>query len=225
VSAYLVLVVATRAWLELTLGKMRIFVQALILVGLGIGLAGIAFFLFTGANDKLISYSDLLATCSTSVLVMVVAVPKLARKFLATPNTRVLFVGTLVFGVEAIFSNLLRVLGLVSPIWNSSIWDSLDSLGFAVLLFSFGYVALQMVFEGERRLLSIEKELAIAREIQNSILPGGCPEMKNLRITAAYRPMTAVAGDFYEFIPIDPYRVGVLVADVSGHGVPAGRTT
>jgi sigma-B regulation protein RsbU (phosphoserine phosphatase) len=33
--------------------------------------------------------------------------------------------------------------------------------------------------------------------------------------------MTAVAGDFYEFIPVDQRRVGILVADVSGHGVPA----
>jgi sigma-B regulation protein RsbU (phosphoserine phosphatase) len=33
--------------------------------------------------------------------------------------------------------------------------------------------------------------------------------------------MTAVAGDFYEFIPLDRKRIGVLVADVSGHGVPA----
>jgi serine phosphatase RsbU (regulator of sigma subunit) len=33
--------------------------------------------------------------------------------------------------------------------------------------------------------------------------------------------MTAVAGDFYEFIPVDQHRVGVLVADVSGHGIPA----
>ena len=33
--------------------------------------------------------------------------------------------------------------------------------------------------------------------------------------------MTAVAGDFCDFIPVDQHRVGVLVADVSGHGVPA----
>jgi sigma-B regulation protein RsbU (phosphoserine phosphatase) len=33
--------------------------------------------------------------------------------------------------------------------------------------------------------------------------------------------MTAVAGDFYEFLPVDPHRAGFLVADVSGHGVPA----
>jgi sigma-B regulation protein RsbU (phosphoserine phosphatase) len=100
----------------------------------------------------------------------------------------------------------------------SGIWAS---LGFAVLLFSLGYFAPQIIYANERRLLSIENELAIAREIQTSILPSSNPELKNLRITAAYRPMTAVAGDFYEFIPVDQHRLGVLVADVCGHGVPA----
>jgi len=72
-----------------------------------------------------------------------------------------------------------------------------------------------------RRLLSIEKELEIAREIQLSILPSCAPELKNLRINPTYLPMTAVAGDYYEFIFVDQNRVGFLVADVSGHGVPA----
>jgi len=80
---------------------------------------------------------------------------------------------------------------------------------------------LQLVFANERRLLSVENELAIAREIQNSILPSGVPEINDLSFSAAYRPMTAVAGDFYEFIPVDQKRLGILVADVSGHGVPA----
>jgi len=70
-------------------------------------------------------------------------------------------------------------------------------------------------------LLSVENELAIAREIQTSILPSDVPEINNLSFTAAYRPMTAVAGDFYDFIPVDQKRVGFLVADVTGHGVPA----
>ena len=78
-----------------------------------------------------------------------------------------------------------------------------------------------MVFAKERRLLSVEKELAIAREIQTSILPGCVPEIDHLCISAAYRPMTEVAGDFYDFIRVDHKRLGILVADVSGHGVPA----
>ncbi len=223
VIGYLILVVATRAWLELTRGKMRIFTKAVIFLALAIALAGIGFFLFTGSNDKLIPTNNALAVCSTSVLLTVVAVPKLARRFLATPHSKVLLVGTLVFAVEAIFRNLSGTLRYEFPAlwnspWNSRIWDS---LGFAALLFSFGYLALQMVLANERRLQLIENELAIAREIQNSILPRNVPALKNLRIAATYCPMTAVAGDFYDFIPVDQHRVGVLVADVSGHGVPA----
>jgi sigma-B regulation protein RsbU (phosphoserine phosphatase) len=216
VLMYLILVVALLAFLDLTTGTVRLFIQAMISMGLAIGLAGIGFFIFAGLKYKLILYNNLVATCSLLVLTTVVAVPRLSRKFLVLPSqtNRVLAVGTLVFSMEALFVNLSRPLGYQTP-------HVLDSLGFAVLLCSFAYVALQMVFASERRLLSIENELAIAREIQTSILPSSSPELKNLRITAAYRPMTAVAGDFYEFIPLDENRVGILVADVSGHGVPA----
>jgi phosphoserine phosphatase RsbU/P len=96
-----------------------------------------------------------------------------------------------------------------------------DSLGIAVPLFALGYVALKIVFTNERRLLSIETELETARQIQSSILPARVPELENLRIAASYNPMTAVAGDFYQFIRSDNNHLGILVADVSGHGIPA----
>ena len=57
--------------------------------------------------------------------------------------------------------------------------------------------------------------------MQFSILPTTIPEVENVRIAVAYQPMTAVAGDFYELIPVDRNQVGFLVADVTGHGVPA----
>jgi phosphoserine phosphatase RsbU/P len=214
IPGYLIVVVAIRAWLELSTGKLRFFLQSILIVGLAIASARIVFFLLTGDSDKLAPYNNLLAACTLSVLLAVVAVPRLAYRFLVLPDRRVLLVGTLVFAVEALYSNVSGSLGHHT----STIWDSWC---FAVFLFSFGYVALQMIFASERRLLSIENELEIAREIQTSILPSGSPELKDLRITAAYRPMTAVAGDFYEFIPLDENRVGVLVADASGHGVPA----
>jgi phosphoserine phosphatase RsbU/P len=211
----LMLVVATRAWLELSRGKLRPILQALIYAGLVVGLSAIGLFVFTGSSGKWMPLmNSLLATCSLCLLTAVIAVPRLAHKLLITPDSGVLLAGTLVFGLEALFTNVLRLFGYQF----SAPWDS---LGFAALLFSFGYVALQMVFASERRLLAIENELAIAREIQTSILPRSNPEIRNLRITAAYHPMTAVAGDFYDFIPVDQHRVGVLIADVSGHGVPA----
>ena len=72
-----------------------------------------------------------------------------------------------------------------------------------------------------QQLFAIQKELETARLIQQSILPESVPQIEGLEITARYVPMTAVAGDFYDFIVLDNKRVGILVADVSGHGMPA----
>jgi len=73
----------------------------------------------------------------------------------------------------------------------------------------------------ESQLQTIQSEMATARQIQLSILPREIPAIKGLEIAARYIPMTAVAGDFYDFIQIDEKRIGILVADVSGHGMPA----
>jgi len=72
-----------------------------------------------------------------------------------------------------------------------------------------------------QQLTAIQKELETARQIQQSILPETLPQIAGLDIAARYVPMTAVAGDFYDFIPLDDKRLGILVADVSGHGMPA----
>jgi hypothetical protein len=61
VAEYLTLVVGSRAFIELTIGKMRLFLRAVISVALAIALAGIGFFIFTGSNDKLMLYNNLLA--------------------------------------------------------------------------------------------------------------------------------------------------------------------
>ncbi len=71
------------------------------------------------------------------------------------------------------------------------------------------------------QLKAIRRELETARHIQLSILPRDIPAIAGLDIAARYIPMTAVAGDFYDFLVIDEKRIGILVADVSGHGMPA----
>jgi serine phosphatase RsbU (regulator of sigma subunit) len=72
-----------------------------------------------------------------------------------------------------------------------------------------------------QQLLAIQKELELARKIQFSILPKDVPRIAGLDIAVRYVPMTSVAGDFYDFLRVDEKRFGALVADVSGHGVPA----
>jgi sigma-B regulation protein RsbU (phosphoserine phosphatase) len=71
------------------------------------------------------------------------------------------------------------------------------------------------------QLLTMQHEMETARQIQLSILPREIPSLQGLDIAARYIPMTSVAGDFYDFIVIDEKRLGILVADVSGHGMPA----
>lgn len=72
-----------------------------------------------------------------------------------------------------------------------------------------------------RQLKTLNDELEMAREIQLSILPSDTPKIKGLTIAARYIPMSAVAGDFYDFISVDDRHLGILIADVSGHGLPA----
>jgi sigma-B regulation protein RsbU (phosphoserine phosphatase) len=72
-----------------------------------------------------------------------------------------------------------------------------------------------------RQLSGLNDELEMARQIQMSILPHEAPKVGGLEIATRYIPMTSVAGDFYDFIPVDEKHVGILVADVSGHGLPS----
>lgn len=71
------------------------------------------------------------------------------------------------------------------------------------------------------QLLALNNELEMARQIQLSILPHSIPQLPDLSIAARFLPMTSVAGDFYDFIQIDDKHIGVLIADVSGHGLPS----
>jgi serine phosphatase RsbU (regulator of sigma subunit) len=69
--------------------------------------------------------------------------------------------------------------------------------------------------------MSLTDELRAAAKIQDSILPRTLPSMENLEFAVRYAPMTAVAGDLYDFTALRPGSIGILVADVTGHGVPA----
>jgi sigma-B regulation protein RsbU (phosphoserine phosphatase) len=193
---------------------LRLILQALALAGAAVGVAGIGWFVMTGSPHAFLPYNTVVAVGGLLVLVTVVLVKPLSDRFLILVDHRVLAVGTLVFAIEALYANLARPLHY----WHV---PALDSLGFAALLVAFASVAATLIFGNERRLLSIESELETARRIQASILPAGVPDVARARLAATYRPMTAVAGDYYDFCVQDAHHVGILVADVTGHGVPA----
>ncbi len=67
----------------------------------------------------------------------------------------------------------------------------------------------------------LERELEVARDIQSSILPHNLPRRSGFNFGALMVPMSAVGGDFYDFIPLGRDRLGIAIGDVSDHGVPA----
>ena len=67
----------------------------------------------------------------------------------------------------------------------------------------------------------LEEELRIARQIQMSLLPRGQLDMPGLSVTALCVPAREVGGDYYDFFPLGPGRLGVLIADVAGKGTSA----
>ena len=74
------------------------------------------------------------------------------------------------------------------------------------------------------RLLALQKELDVAREIQESIVPREFPpfpERTDFAVFASMVPAREVGGDFFDFFLIDEDRVGFAIGDVSGKGVPA----
>ncbi len=120
--------------------------------------------------------------------------------------------GLLVFVAFALWQNIAGMLLLSSRV---------EPFGFVAFLSSLGYVAARRALQRDQELNQIQKELEVARRIQLSILPAEFPNSTHFRVAARYVPMTSVAGDFYDYIVADDHQAGLLIADVSGHGVPA----
>src|SRR5579863_8939827 len=70
----------------------------------------------------------------------------------------------------------------------------------------------------ERRL---ERDLALARELQMRLLPQTLPKLAHLNLAAKFIPARTIGGDLYDFIPYSLSRLGIVIGDVSGKGAPA----
>jgi serine phosphatase RsbU (regulator of sigma subunit)/predicted ester cyclase len=75
----------------------------------------------------------------------------------------------------------------------------------------------QEIRERER----VEQDLRVARSIQQASLPKEVPELEGWEISPQYRPAREVGGDFYDFLELPKGRLGILVGDATGKGVPA----
>jgi serine phosphatase RsbU (regulator of sigma subunit) len=72
---------------------------------------------------------------------------------------------------------------------------------------------------------ALELDLEQARAFQRMLLPKAFPRLRGLRGDVCYVPSGRLSGDFYDFYDLGPAQLGVLIADVSGHGVSAALYT
>ncbi|MGD1210767.1 MAG: SpoIIE family protein phosphatase [Candidatus Acidiferrales bacterium] len=75
------------------------------------------------------------------------------------------------------------------------------------------------LIEEQRQKQRLENEVSIAREVQQQLFPSSLPSLPGLELAAICRPARVVSGDYYDFIPLGPSRVGIALADISGKGI------
>jgi len=73
--------------------------------------------------------------------------------------------------------------------------------------------------QAERELRKSREEFAAAREIQQRLFPKKAPEIPGFDIAGVSHPAEATGGDYFDYLPINEDRLGIVVADVSGHGL------
>ncbi len=73
--------------------------------------------------------------------------------------------------------------------------------------------------------MAVEKELNMAKSVQNSIMPTLFPISDKFAVSGKYKPMYNLGGDYYDVFQIDNDRLGAVIADVSGHGLAAALIT
>ena len=97
---------------------------------------------------------------------------------------------------------------------------SRDEIGLLAMAFNDMTKSLQAARELEREAERVQGELNTTREIQAHLLPSKIPQLPGFDIYQAYSSAKEVGGDYFDYIPVDRENLGIVVADVSGKGLP-----
>lgn len=150
-----------------------------------------------------------------SILVISGSVSAVALSFRQPINERhgqIFRLGLLIFVGFVLWTNVADLFGYRTKV---------ELYGFAAFLCCLGYITAEKALDREEQLSAVKQELDIAHRIQLTILPKEPPRVGSVAIAARYLPMTSVAGDFYEYLHTEQSGLGLLIADASGHGIPA----
>ncbi len=185
------------------------FIRGVVAANVLVAMVGVVRLGQQAPMDRIWIACEVLALVSLAGWVYIAVFPKIP----IDREVRALRVGVIVLALFALYQNLSAMSALPRA-------GFLEPLGMVFLLGTFLYVSAKRNFRMETRFIAIRNELDIARQIQSALLPKLERAIAGLTIHARYAPAGSVAGDFYDVLT-DGQGLGVLIADVSGHGVPA----
>lgn len=150
----------------------------------------------------------------------------LSSVFLPTLISAVIGIAILVgisFLITTPLQKLVRDINIVSEgdLDHQTEVDTRDEIGLVARTFNRMTQLLKIAHEQEIERKTMEHELNIAHQIQANLLPKKKPMLPGYDIDSFYRPSKEVGGDYFDFLEIDESHLGLVVADVSGKGVPA----
>ena len=99
--------------------------------------------------------------------------------------------------------------------------DTADEMGDLARAFNSMTAGLKTAQEVKLSQRALEHELSLASKIQGRLLPAAVPQIAGLDVALYFVSAKEVSGDYYDFLQIDSDHLGVVVADVSGKGIPA----
>jgi len=204
---YLVPIPATVVFAEYLGERWRRLNRAIVVVFCAVAAAAIPYELLTrrphGANNVV---NAVVVVLISILFVNFLTQPRLARNVISA--------GALIFGVF-VFNEHFHFLP------QAPFRLTTEPIGFAIFVGTMLYDLLRQSERARWRLANVESEMATARRIQESILPRRGPSAGAADVASVYVPASSVAGDYFDFIDVDEHCFGVVVADVSGHGVGA----
>lgn len=98
---------------------------------------------------------------------------------------------------------------------------SQDQLAALETSFNSMTASLEQLIAEQKEKQRIESELAIAQEVQALLFPRDITEIESLEVHGICKPARTVSGDYYDFLPIGPEKLGLAVGDISGKGISA----
>ena len=130
----------------------------------------------------------------------------------------------IILGLSLAVNRLSRAFGAVRQGDFSVRIDShrRDQVGELETTFNEMTANLERLVDDAARQEIVQKELAIARDLQQSLLPSDLPASEAMEFATLFEPSAAIGGDYFDVLRVDDDRLAVVVADVSGHGLPTG---